>query len=153
MPPAYVKPYVKRGKNEAVDAEAMTRPTMRFVAMKAAEQQASLWLHRSWELLVQRTKLVNMFRGLLPEFGIDLPESLLRALCFARQIAAQEVIPDVSPESDPVYSGRNLEILKAAVHCCGLFEFVAALRTKTTKHRAGAVTLWKPWVANLAHSL
>lgn len=85
MPPAYVKPYVKRGKSDAVDAEAIceavTRPTMRFVAMKSAEQQAALSLHRTRNLLVkQRTQLVNMIRGLLAEFGIDIPEGLLRAL-------------------------------------------------------------------------
>src|SRR6187200_434555 len=74
MPPAYVKPYVKRGKNDAMDAEAIceavTRPTMRFVVMKSAEQQAALSLHRTRNLLVkQRTQLVNMIRGLLAEFG------------------------------------------------------------------------------------
>lgn len=100
MPPAYVKPYVKRGKNDAVDAEAIceavTRPTMRFVAMKSAEQQAALSLHRTRNLLVkQRTQLVNMIRGLLAEFGIDIPEGLERALGLARQIAAKEVTPDV----------------------------------------------------------
>lgn len=100
MPPAYVKPYVKRGKNDAVDAEAIceavTRPTMRFVAMKSAEQQAALSLHRTRSLLVkQRTQLVNMIRGLLAEFGIDIPEGLERALGLARQIAAKEVTPDV----------------------------------------------------------
>ncbi|MDP2779811.1 IS110 family transposase [Devosia sp.] len=100
MPPAYVKPYVKRGKNDAVDAEAIceavTRPTMRFVAMKSAEQQAALSLHRTRNLLVkQRTQLVNMIRGLLAEFGIDIPEGLERALGLARQIVAKEVTPDV----------------------------------------------------------
>jgi transposase len=100
MPPAYVKPYVKRGKNDAVDAEAIceavTRPTMRFVAMKSAEQQAALSLYRARNLLVkQRTQLVNMIRGLLAEFGIDIPEGLERALGLARQIAAKEVTPDV----------------------------------------------------------
>lgn len=100
MPSAYVKPYVKRGKNDAVDAEAIceavTRPTMRFVAMKSAEQQAALSLHRTRNLLVkQRTQLVNMIRGLLAEFGIDIPEGLERALGLARQIAAKEVAPDV----------------------------------------------------------
>ena len=100
MPPAYVKPYVKRGKNDAVDAEAIceavTRPTMRFVAMKSAEQQAALSLHRTRSLLVkQRTQLVNMIRGLLAEFGIDIPEGLERALGLARQIAAKEVTTDV----------------------------------------------------------
>lgn len=100
MPPAYVKPYVKRGKNDAVDAqaicEAVTRPTMRFVAIKSTEQQAALSLHRTRSLLVkQRTQLINMTRGLLAEFGIDIPEGLERALGLARQIAAKEVTPDV----------------------------------------------------------
>jgi transposase len=102
MPPAYVKPYVKRGKNDAVDAEAIceavTRPTMRFVAMKSAEQQAALSLHRTRNLLVkQRTQLVNIIRGLLAEFGIDIPEGLERALGLARRIAAKEAAPDVPP--------------------------------------------------------
>ena len=96
MPPAYVK----RGKNDAVDAEAIceavTRPTMRFVVMKSAEQQAALSLHRTRNLLVkQRTQLVNMIRGLLAEFGIDIPEGLERALRLARQIAAKKSTLDV----------------------------------------------------------
>src|SRR3954447_3847629 len=75
MPPAYVKPYVKRGKTDAADAEAIaeavTRPTMRFVAVKTAEQQAVLMLHRVRDLLVrQRTMLINALRGHLAEFGI-----------------------------------------------------------------------------------
>ena len=98
MPPAYVKPYVKRGKNDAVDAEAIceavTRPTMRFVAVKSAEQQAALSLHRTRNLLVkQRTQLVNMIRGLLAEFGIDIPEGLERALGLARRIARRKLCP------------------------------------------------------------
>lgn len=69
MPANYVKPYVKRGKTDANDAEAIceavTRPTMRFVAVKSPEQQALLSLHRARELLVkQRTQLVNLMRGL-----------------------------------------------------------------------------------------
>lgn len=64
MPAGYVKPYIKRGKNDAVDAEAIceavTRPTMRFVDIKSAEQQSGLMLHRTRELLVrQRTALIN----------------------------------------------------------------------------------------------
>ena len=85
MPPAYVKPYVKRGKTDASDAEAIceavTRPTMRFVPMKSAEQQAALALHRTRDLLVrQRTQLVNMIRGLLAEFGIEMARGLHHAL-------------------------------------------------------------------------
>ena len=75
MPPAYTKPYVKRGKNDAVDAdaicEAMSRPGMRFVPIKSAEQQATLMLHKTRELLIkQRTMSVNALRGHLSEFGI-----------------------------------------------------------------------------------
>jgi transposase len=75
MPPAYVKPYIKRNKNDGRDAEgcceAVSRPGMRFVRIKTAEQQASLSLHRSRQLLVrQRTQLGNAFRSLLAEFGV-----------------------------------------------------------------------------------
>lgn len=75
MPPAYVKPYVKRGKTDAADAEAIceavTRPTMRFVAVKTVEQQAVLMLHKTRDLLVrQRTMLINALRGHLAEYGI-----------------------------------------------------------------------------------
>lgn len=75
MPPTYVKPYVKRNKSDAIDAEAcweaMGRPGMRFVPVKTVDQQAALSLHRSRELLVsQRTQLGNALRALLSEFGI-----------------------------------------------------------------------------------
>jgi transposase len=91
MPPAYVKPYVKRGKTDAADAEAVceavTRPTMRFVPVKSPEQQAALSMHRTRDLLVkQRTQLINMLRGLLAEFGVDIPKGLERALLMARQV-------------------------------------------------------------------
>ena len=91
MPPAYVKPYVKRGKTDPADAEAIceavTRPTMRFVPVKSPEQQAVLSLHRTRDLLVkQRTQTVNMLRGLLAEFGIDLARGIHHALALARRI-------------------------------------------------------------------
>lgn len=75
MPPTYVKPYVKRQKNDAADAEAIceavTRPTMRFVPVKGEEQQGILVLHRTRELLIrQRTMLINALRAHLAEFGI-----------------------------------------------------------------------------------
>jgi transposase len=75
MPPNYVKAYVKRNKNDAADAEAICeavrRPSMRFVPVKTAEQQAILMMHRARELLVrQRTMLVNALRGHLAEFGV-----------------------------------------------------------------------------------
>lgn len=75
MPPAYVKPYVKRGKNDAADAEAICeavmRPTMRFVPVKSAEQQANAMIYKVRELLVrQRTQLINALRSHLSELGI-----------------------------------------------------------------------------------
>jgi transposase len=75
MPPAYVKAYLRRQKNDAADAEAICeavrRPSMRFVAAKSTERQAVLVLHRSRELLVrQRTMLINAIRGHCAEFGL-----------------------------------------------------------------------------------
>ncbi len=77
----YVKVYVKRGKNDAADGEAIceavTRPTMRFVAIKSKEQQAVLTMHRTRDLLVrQRTQAVNALRGLLAEFGVAEPQGI-----------------------------------------------------------------------------
>lgn len=83
MPASYVRPYVKRGKTDAADAEAIceavTRPTMRYVPVKSAEQQAVLMLHRTRELLVrQRTMLVNALRGHMAELGIIAPQGISR---------------------------------------------------------------------------
>ena len=78
MPPAYVKPYVKRHKNDAVDAEAIceavTRANMRFVATKTPEQQSWLTLHRTRHLFIrQQTSVINAIRAHLAEFGIVAP--------------------------------------------------------------------------------
>lgn len=107
MPPAYVKPYVKRGKTDAADAEAIceavTRPTMRFVPIKSLEQQAALSMHRARELLVrQRTQAVNMMRSLLGEFGIYMPVGIERILTLARQIVGGETALEVPPSCQKV---------------------------------------------------
>jgi transposase len=78
MPPAYVKPYVKRQKNDATDAEAIceavSRPNMRFVATKTTEQQGCLMLHRTRHLFIrQQTAVINAIRAHLAEFGIVAP--------------------------------------------------------------------------------
>jgi transposase len=78
MPPAYVKPYVKRQKNDAADAEAIceavTRPTMRFVPVKTTEQQGVMVLHRTRELLMRhRVRLSNAIRGHMAEYGLVAP--------------------------------------------------------------------------------
>ena len=115
MPPAYVKPYVKRGKTDAADAEAVceavTRPTMRFVPVKSPEQQAALSMHRTRDLLVkQRTQLVNMIRGLLAEFGIDIPKGLERALLMARRIVDGEA-PDIPMEAAKIIGTLSQQAL------------------------------------------
>ena len=101
MPPAYVKAYVKRGKTDAADAEAIceavTRPTMRFVAIKSLEQQSVLALHRTRDLLIrQRTQLVNMIRGQLAEFGIALAKGIGHVLKLVGQLLDGEA-PDIPP--------------------------------------------------------
>ena len=118
IPPMYVKPYVKRGKSDAIDAaaicEAVTRPTMRFVAIKTVEQQALLSLHRARDLLVrQRTQLINGLRGLVAEFGVYIPKGLARVIGFAEDITLGELLdfPDIA--NDVI---RNLSEQLIALH-------------------------------------
>jgi transposase len=78
MPPAYVKPYIKRQKNDTTDAEAICeavgRPNMRFVPTKTVEQQSCLMLHRARHLFIrQQTAVINSIRAYLAEFGIVAP--------------------------------------------------------------------------------
>jgi transposase len=78
MPPAYVKPYVKRQKNDTTDAEAIceavTRPNMQFVPTKTVEQQSCLMLHRARHLFIrQQTAVINSIRAYLAESGIVAP--------------------------------------------------------------------------------
>lgn len=98
MPPAYVKAYVKRNKNDAADAEAIceavTRPTMRFVPVKDVDQQSILMLHRARNLLVrQRTMLVNALRAHMAEFGIIAPQGLAHA---------EELVAVIDNEQSPL---------------------------------------------------
>ena len=91
MPPAYVKPYVKRQENDAADAvaicEAVRRPTMRFVSIKTLEQQGCLMLHRTRHLMVrQLTATTNAIRahlpgsGLLRRLGAEVSRTFLKSL-------------------------------------------------------------------------
>jgi len=110
MPPHYVKPYVKRNKNDAADAaaicEAVTRPTMRFVAVKSTEQQSVLMLHRTRELLVrQRTMLINAIRAHMAEFGIVAPVGVPRV----KELLA--VIADADDDRLPPVARACLESL------------------------------------------
>jgi transposase len=114
MPAQYVKAYVKRNKNDAADAEAICeavrRPTMRFVPIKTAEQQAALLVHRGRERLVrQRTALVNALRAHLAEFGVIAPLGLRN---IARLIA---VVRDESDARLPDLARQVLEVLATQV--------------------------------------
>jgi transposase len=99
-----VKPYVKRNKNDVADAEAIceavSRPTMRFVPVKTAEQQAVLMLHRTRGLLVrQRTMLANAIRSHLAEFGIVAPQGVSNVVALIERLISapqqDEPLPDL----------------------------------------------------------
>jgi transposase len=94
MAPQYVKPYVKRNKNDSADAEAcweaVQRPNMRFVAIKTPEQQAALQLHRERERLIcERTKVVNQVCGFLLEFGVVLSRGISKFAANAGEALAK----------------------------------------------------------------
>jgi len=103
MPPAYVKPYVKRQKNDAADAEAIceavTRANMRFVATKTPEQQSCLMLHRTRHLFIrQQTSVINAIRAHLAELGIVAPvgRNGVEALLNVVADAADKRVPDIA---------------------------------------------------------
>ena len=121
MPPAYVKPYVKRHKNDAADAEAIceavTRANMRFVATKTPEQQSCLMLHRTRHLFIrQQTAVINAIRAHLAEFGIVAPvgrngvEDLLNIVADC----GDKRLPDVARACIAAL-GAQLRMLKARI--------------------------------------
>jgi transposase len=129
MPPSYVKPYVKRNKTDAADAEAIaeavTRPTMRFVSIKSAESQAMLMLHRARELLVrQRTMLATALRAHLAEFGIIAPQGIHRVEKLAVHVhdpavppLAREVLMQIVGELASIWQRIDaLEVKLVALH-------------------------------------
>ena len=111
MPPAYVKPYVKRQKNDATDAEAIceavTRPNMRFVPTKTPEQQSCLMLHRTRHLFIrQQTAVINAIRAHLAELGIVAPVG---------RRGVEELLEVVADAND----GRVPEVARACVAALG----------------------------------
>jgi transposase len=101
LPPQYVKPYVKRGKNDAADAEAlceaMSRPTMRSVPVKTAEQQAALMLVGMRDRLVRnRTQLANAIRGYAVELGLTAAKGMRHIAPLLDRIAADETLPEMA---------------------------------------------------------
>jgi transposase len=105
IPPAYVKPYVRRNKNDAVDAaaicEAVGRPSMRFVPVRSVENQAELMRHRTRELLAgNRTRMLNALRGHLAEIGVVAAQGAQHAYALERLLTdghdenGEIVVPD-----------------------------------------------------------
>ena len=121
MPPAYVKPYVKRHKNDATDAEAIceavTRPNMRFVATKTPEQQSCLTLHRTRHMFIrQQTAVINAIRAHLAEFGIVAPvgRNGVEQLLSVVSDASDKRLPEVA-RGCVAALGAQLQTLKAQI--------------------------------------
>jgi transposase len=121
MPPAYVKPYVKRHKNDAADAEAIceavTRANMRFVATKTPAQQSCLMLHRTRHLFIrQQTSVINAIRAHLAEFGIVAPvgRNGVEQLLDVAADASDKRLPDLARACIAAL-GAQLRMLKARI--------------------------------------
>src|SRR5215471_600771 len=121
MPAAYVKPYVKRQKNDATDAEAIceavTRANMRFVETKTPEQQSCLMLHRTRHLLIrQQTAVINAVRAHLAEFGIVAPLGRLGVEALLGVVADpnDKRVPEVA-RACLVALGAQLRVLKKQI--------------------------------------
>ena len=129
---AYIKPYVKRGKNDAINAaaiyKAMARPDMRFVPVKSADQQALLMLHKTRELMVkQRTMSVNALRSHLAEFG----------LVVAQGVGRIDDLRDLA-ENNPSLPDEARQAMKLSVlHIEALTRSIDAIERKIAKAAAG----------------
>ena len=150
--PAYVKAYVKRNKTDAADAEAiaeaLTRPTMRFVPVKSVDQQSMLMLHRVRELLVrQRTMLATALRAHLAEFGIIAPQGIHRI----EKLAAQVHDPAVPP---PARDALKLLVAQLASTWRQIDEIekklVALHRTEAVSRRRLRERVIQPYVPRIA---
>ena len=130
IPPIYVKPFVKRNKNDAADAEAITeavlRPSMSFVVPKSANQQATTMMMRTRDqLLEQRTATVNALRGHLAEFGIIAPVGIKNVAKLKSTLADASDIPGLATEMAVLHFDRikrlteEIEDLTAKIqkHC------------------------------------
>jgi transposase len=134
IPPAYVKPYVKRHKNDAVDAEAICeaaqRPGMRFVAVKTEEQQAAALVFRTRDLAVkQRTQLANAIRGHLTEYGWIAPKGAFHLAMLADLL--EEEIGQTLPEAARAMFAMLLDML------ADLDERIAALDKEIARRARG----------------
>jgi transposase len=115
IPAQLVKPYVKRGKNDAADAdalcEAMSRPTMRFVPVKTAEQQAALMLVGVRDRLIRnRTQLANTIRGYAAEFGLTAAKGMAHLAPLLERIAADESLPVLARELFAIHAKEYAQL-------------------------------------------
>jgi len=119
VPPQYVKPFVRRGKNDRIDAEAISeaaaRPSMRFVPIKGAEEQAAASVLKVRELLVkQRTQTINALRGHAGEFGVVAAQGKAKLGELVERIAAAADVPEVAKEMLALL-GAEVERLDARI--------------------------------------
>lgn len=139
MPPAYVKAYVKRNKNDAADAEAICeavrRPTMRFVAVKSVDAQSILMLHRARHLLVrQRTAQVSAMRAHLAEYGIIAPKGRAHVRALIEALDSGEGMLPVIARQVLILIARMIESLSEQIRKIEI-ELMAWHRTNQTCRR------------------
>lgn len=137
IPPQYVKPFVKRGKNDRVDAEAISeaaaRPTMRFVPVKSADRQADAMVLSTRELLVkQRTQAINALRGHAAEFGVVAAKGTSQVAGLLAAAAAEETVPATAREM-LAFLGAQIAQVDAAI--AQLDDRLAALHKATPMSR------------------
>ena len=152
MPPQYVKPYVKRGKHDAADAEAlceaMARPTMRFVAVKSEENQAALMLAGTRDRLVRRrVQLGNTIRGHAAEFGLVAGKGRARIAPLLARIAGDATLPPLARRLFAAYGEEYaaLETRLAVVDA----ELRAWHRSNETSRRLAGIPGIGPVIASL----
>ena len=119
IPPAYIKPYIKRGKNDAADAEAiceaMSRPSMRFVPIKSADNQAALMLVTLRDRLIRtRSQLCSAIRGHAAEFGLIAGAGTCRVEPLLERVAQDEDVPQLARELFALHA-EELALLRARI--------------------------------------
>ena len=137
IPPIYVKPYGKRGKNDAADAaaicEAMSRPGMRFVPVKSEDQQATLMLHKTRELLIkQKTLSVNALRGHLFEFGVVAAKGVGRVDERIEKAESDAKLPEIAKATVKILA-QHMETIDASI--AALDQEIAAVHAQSPVSR------------------
>ncbi len=141
IPPIYVKPFVKRSKNDAADAAAIAtavrQPDMRFVALKSADQQSHAMLFKSHQTLTrQRSQLMITMRGHLAEYGIVVPRGNSAFLAFEEQLEVGfEAVPDLVLETVRLYYHHIHKLTESIIALERQMAAVAKLNDNTRRLR------------------